>query len=220
MRTRMSRPSSISNAAGPAPVLSSGPGVTITSANPAAMLRRCVRPSGRSAGTTSLRRATSQTDAPGAKASATIDRFCSALQRRRRSGPDSTSTPLIAPSVSCTSANHSVCTGAYRRRNHPRCARQPLTGGNEPQAESSGSARLSKIPSAPSAASAKVGPNRAQNKGIEGLQVQFATKEVNCSHPALQVPRTAADDADGADAKASTALGGMKWYGAAPRSDC
>jgi len=49
--------------------------------------------------TTSRRRATSQTDAPGAKASATIDRFCSALHGRRRSGPDSTSTPIIAPSL-------------------------------------------------------------------------------------------------------------------------
>src|SRR5204863_6770989 len=41
----------------------------------------------------------SQTDAPGAKASATIDRLCSPLHRRRRSGLDSISTPLIAPSL-------------------------------------------------------------------------------------------------------------------------
>jgi hypothetical protein len=49
--------------------------------------------------TTSRRRATSQTEAPGANASATIDRFCSALHRRRRSGPGSTSTRLIALSL-------------------------------------------------------------------------------------------------------------------------
>src|SRR5881392_1918560 len=46
-----------------------------------------------------MRRATSQTEAPGAKASATIDRFCSVLHRRRRSGPDKTSTRLIALSL-------------------------------------------------------------------------------------------------------------------------
>src|SRR6266478_3389813 len=45
-----------------------------------------------------MRRATSLTDAPGANASATIARFCSSLHRRRRSGPDITSTRLIAPS--------------------------------------------------------------------------------------------------------------------------
>jgi hypothetical protein len=33
------------------------------------------------------------------RAQTTIDRFCSALHRRRRSGPDSTSTRLIAPSL-------------------------------------------------------------------------------------------------------------------------
>jgi hypothetical protein len=37
--------------------------------------------------------------APGENASATIDRFCSALHRRRRSGPGSTSTRLIALSL-------------------------------------------------------------------------------------------------------------------------
>jgi len=46
-----------------------------------------------------MRRATSQTEAPGAKASATIDRFCSVLHRRRRSGPDKISTRLIALSL-------------------------------------------------------------------------------------------------------------------------
>src|SRR5713101_3296589 len=46
-----------------------------------------------------MRRATSLTDAPGANASATIARFCSSLHRRRRSGPDITSTRLIAPSL-------------------------------------------------------------------------------------------------------------------------
>src|ERR1700719_3114518 len=45
-----------------------------------------------------MRRATSLTDASGANASATIDRFRSSLHRRRRSGPDITSTRLIAPS--------------------------------------------------------------------------------------------------------------------------
>src|SRR6516165_5398658 len=50
-------------------------------------------------GTTSARRATSQTEAPGANASATIDRFCSVLQRRRRSRLDSTSIWVIAPSL-------------------------------------------------------------------------------------------------------------------------
>jgi hypothetical protein len=35
----------------------------------------------------------------GANASATIDRFCSVLQRRRRSGLDSTSIWVIAPSL-------------------------------------------------------------------------------------------------------------------------
>src|SRR6516165_7157848 len=50
-------------------------------------------------GTTSARRAISQTEAPGANASATIDRFCSVLQRRRRSGLDSTSIWVIAPSL-------------------------------------------------------------------------------------------------------------------------
>src|SRR5262249_36834136 len=38
------------------------------------------------------------THAPGANTAATIDRFCSSLQRRRRSEPDITSTRLIAPS--------------------------------------------------------------------------------------------------------------------------
>jgi hypothetical protein len=51
-----------------------------------------------------MRRATSQTDAPGANASATIDCFCSALQRRRGSGPDSTSIRLIAPSLALVQA--------------------------------------------------------------------------------------------------------------------
>jgi YD repeat-containing protein len=46
-----------------------------------------------------MRRATSQTDVPGANACATIDRFCSTLHRRLRSGPESTSTRLIAPSL-------------------------------------------------------------------------------------------------------------------------
>src|SRR5438477_4837663 len=46
-----------------------------------------------------MRRATSLTEAPGAKASATIDCFCSVLHRRRRSGPDNTSTRLIPPSL-------------------------------------------------------------------------------------------------------------------------
>jgi len=41
-------------------------------------------------GTQTQERATSQTEAPGAKASPTIDRFCPRLHRRRRSGPDST----------------------------------------------------------------------------------------------------------------------------------
>src|SRR6202047_3114028 len=45
-----------------------------------------------------MRRAPSLTDAPGANAPATIARFCSSLHRRRRSGPDITSTRLIAPS--------------------------------------------------------------------------------------------------------------------------
>src|SRR5207237_1950234 len=46
-----------------------------------------------------MRRATWLTEAPGAKASATIDCFCSVLHRRRRSGPDNTSTRLIPPSL-------------------------------------------------------------------------------------------------------------------------
>src|SRR5438270_9572995 len=41
----------------------------------------------------------SVTTAPGAKLSATIARFCPALQRRRRSGPVITSTLAIAPSL-------------------------------------------------------------------------------------------------------------------------
>jgi len=45
----------------------------------------------------SARRATSETTAPGAKLSATIARFCSSLQRRRRSGPVITSTLAIEP---------------------------------------------------------------------------------------------------------------------------
>jgi hypothetical protein len=60
---------------------------------------------------TSTRRATALTDAPGANASATIARFCSSLHRRRRSGPEISSTRLIAPSfalvqttLACTSA--------------------------------------------------------------------------------------------------------------------
>src|SRR5947208_11732369 len=47
----------------------------------------------------SPRRATSVTTARGARLSATIDRFCSALHRRRRSGPVMTSTLAIAPSL-------------------------------------------------------------------------------------------------------------------------
>jgi hypothetical protein len=45
------------------------------------------------------RRAISVTTAPEARLSATIARFCSALRRRRRSGPVMTSTLAIAPSV-------------------------------------------------------------------------------------------------------------------------
>src|SRR5882757_7915480 len=41
----------------------------------------------------------SVTTAPGARLSATIARFCSALQHRRRSGPVMTSTLAIAPSL-------------------------------------------------------------------------------------------------------------------------
>src|SRR6202035_3329002 len=47
----------------------------------------------------SARRATSETTAPGTKLSATIARFCSSLQRRRRSMPLITSTRAIAPSL-------------------------------------------------------------------------------------------------------------------------
>src|SRR5947208_11815258 len=47
----------------------------------------------------SPRRATSVTTARGARLSVTIARFCSALHRRRRSGPVMTSTPAIAPSL-------------------------------------------------------------------------------------------------------------------------
>src|ERR1700757_2537083 len=44
-----------------------------------------------------MRRAISVTTTPGARLSATIARFCSALQRRRRSGPVMISTLAIAP---------------------------------------------------------------------------------------------------------------------------
>src|SRR5260370_25772888 len=47
----------------------------------------------------SPRRAISVTTAPGARLSATIARFCSALHRRRRSEPVMTSTLAIAPSL-------------------------------------------------------------------------------------------------------------------------
>src|SRR5580704_10806599 len=47
----------------------------------------------------SARRATSETTAPGTKLSATIARFCSSLQRRRRSIPLITSTRAMAPSL-------------------------------------------------------------------------------------------------------------------------
>src|ERR1700741_3819684 len=46
-----------------------------------------------------MRRAISVTTTPGARLSATIARFCSALQRRRRSGPVMISTLDIAPSL-------------------------------------------------------------------------------------------------------------------------
>src|SRR6201997_2196801 len=46
-----------------------------------------------------MRRAISVTTAPGARLSATIARFCSALHRRRRSGPVMTSNLAIAPSL-------------------------------------------------------------------------------------------------------------------------
>src|ERR1700722_5845576 len=44
-------------------------------------------------------RATLETTAPGAKLSATIARFCSSFQRRRRSTPVITSTLAIVPSL-------------------------------------------------------------------------------------------------------------------------
>src|SRR5205809_8134052 len=47
----------------------------------------------------SARRAISVTTAPGARLSATIARFCSALHRRRRSAPVMTSNLAIAPSL-------------------------------------------------------------------------------------------------------------------------
>ena len=66
------------------------------------------------------RRATSRTEAPGAKASATINRFCSGLHRRRSGPTNNTSILLIAPSLH--RASNSACTvprqieSAYARK--------------------------------------------------------------------------------------------------------
>ena len=69
----------------------------------------------------------SRTEAPGANASATIDRFCAALQRRRRSGPDNTSTRLIAPSLAPVQAT--VPARCQDRSDQPTPARRPLPDG-------------------------------------------------------------------------------------------
>jgi hypothetical protein len=74
-------------------------------------------------GTQTQERATLPTEAPGAKASPTIDRFCPRLHRRRRSGPDSTSTRLIAPSLAPVQAT--VPAPCQLRPDKPRSARRP-----------------------------------------------------------------------------------------------
>src|SRR4029077_16611551 len=88
-------------------------------------------------GTQTQERATLPTEAPGAKASPTIDRFCPRLHRRRRSGPDSTSTRLIAPSLAPVQAT--VPAPCQLRPDKPRLARRPLSEGY-PKSEEIGQA--------------------------------------------------------------------------------
>src|SRR6266851_8762299 len=73
-------------------------------ANPSATARNSCRQRQIWPAQTSARRATSLTTAPGARLSATIDRFCSSDQRRRRSAPVITSTRAIAPSLALVQA--------------------------------------------------------------------------------------------------------------------
>jgi len=74
----------------------------------------------------SRRRATAYTDAPGANASATIDRFSSALHRRRRSGPDRTSTRLMAPSLA--SVQTTVLAPMQKRSDQPTARKAAAIG--------------------------------------------------------------------------------------------
>src|SRR6266404_7097869 len=73
------------------------------------------------------RRAISVTTAPGARLAATIACFCSALHRRRRSGPVMTSTLAIAPSLAPMQTP--LLAPVLTSPTHRRYARRPSSDG-------------------------------------------------------------------------------------------
>ena len=100
---------------------------------------RALRSSGRGARLPHRKAAViSVTTAPGARLSATIARFCSALQRRRRSGPVITSTRAIAPSL--TPMQTPSFAPVLTSPSHLSYARRPSPAFNYPQVVASGGA--------------------------------------------------------------------------------